>query len=62
MLVLGCTNHQSVIIDEDIRITVINNSRGQVVLGIDAPEGMQIRREDTVPSCQQTDQSQNTEI
>ena len=62
MLVLGCTNHQSVIIDEVIRITVINNNRGQVVLGIDGPEGIQIRREDTHPLNQQTDHSQNTEI
>lgn len=62
MLVLGCTNHQSVIIDDDIRVTVINNNRGRVVLGIDVPEGIQIRHEDTHPSSQQTDHSQNTEI
>jgi len=62
MLVLGCTNHQSVIIDEVIKVTVISNNRGQVVLGIDVPEGIQIRREDTHLSNQQTDQSRNTEI
>ena len=31
MLVLGCTNHQSVIIDNDIEVTVLNNKQGQVI-------------------------------
>jgi sRNA-binding carbon storage regulator CsrA len=34
MLVLGCTSHQSVIIDGVIKVTVLYNKRGQVVLGI----------------------------
>ena len=62
MLVLGCTNHQSVIIDENIRVTVINNNRGQVVLGIDVPEGIQVRREDIHPLKQSIDPSQNSKI
>ena len=62
MLVLGCTNHQSVIVDENIRVTVINNNRGQVVLGIDVPEGIQVRREDIHPLNQPTGHSQNSEI
>ena len=62
MLVLGCTNHQSVIIDEVIRVTVINNKQGQVVLGIDVPDGIQIRREDTQRQRRQTQLSQNVEI
>ncbi|MDH3634739.1 MAG: carbon storage regulator [Gammaproteobacteria bacterium] len=62
MLVLGCTNHQSVIIDEVIRVTVINNKQGQVVLGIDVPEGIQIRGEDTHSPHRQTDLLQHTEI
>lgn len=62
MLVLGCTNHQSVIIDENIRVTVIKNNRGQVVLGIDVPEGIQIRREDTHPLNNQAGGSPGTEI
>jgi len=62
MLVLGCTNHQSVIIDENIRVTVIKNNRGQVVLGIDVPEGIQIRREDTHSLNNQAGGSPGTEI
>lgn len=61
MLVLGCTNHQSVIIDEDIRVTVINNNRGRVVLGIDVPEGIKIHHEDTDFPNLQTGHTQNTE-
>ena len=62
MLVLGCTNHQSVVIDEVIRVTVINNKQGQVVLGIEVPDGIQIRREDTHAKDRQTAQSEHTEI
>ena len=62
MLVLGCTNHQSVVIDEVIRVTVINNKQVQVVLGIDVPDGIQIRREDTQAQHRHSGQPQHTEI
>lgn len=62
MLVLGFTNHQSVVIDEVIRVTVIDNKQGQVVLGIDVPDGIHIRREDTQAQHRQTVQTQHTEI
>jgi len=62
MLVLGCTNHQSVVIDEVIRVTVINNKQGQVVLGIEVPDGIQIRREDTQAQDRQTAHLQPGEI
>ncbi len=62
MLVLGCTNHQSVVIDEVIRVTVINNKQGQVVLGIEVPDGIQIRREDNQAQNRQTGQTQHTKI
>ncbi len=62
MLVPGFTNHQSVVIDEVIRVTVINNKQGPVVLGSDVPDGIQIRREDTQAQHRHSGQSQHTEI
>lgn len=59
MLVLGCTNHQSVIIDDLVKVTILYNKRGQVVLGIDAPEGAEIRREEACALNQETEESQS---
>jgi carbon storage regulator CsrA len=59
MLVPGCTNYQSVIIDDVIKVAVLNNKQGQVVLGIDAPDSVEIRSEEVFPQIQQTEQSQN---
>ena len=59
MLVLGCTSHQSVIIDDIIKVTVLYNNRGQVVLGIDAPDGADIRREDILLKKRETGNAQN---
>ena len=62
MLVLGCTNHQSVIIDNDIEVTVLNNKQGQVVLGIDVPEGVEIRRKDKCSLVEKIQRSQSRDI
>jgi carbon storage regulator CsrA len=59
MLVLGCTSHQSVIIDGVIKVTVLYNKRGQVVLGIDAPDGVEVHREEVDPKIQETERPQN---
>ena len=59
MLVLSCTSHQSVIIDDIIKVTVLYNNRGQVVLGIDAPDGADIRREDILLKKRETGNAQN---
>lgn len=62
MLVLGCTNHQSVIIDNVIEVTVLNNKQGQVVLGIDVPEGIEIRRKDKFSMVEKIEKSQKRDI
>jgi len=62
MLVLGCTNHQSVIIDNVIEVTVLNNKQGQVVLGIDVPEGIEIRRKDKISLVEEIQKSQSRDI
>lgn len=59
MLVLSCTSHQSVIIDGVIKVTVLYNKRGQVVLGIDAPDGVEVHREEVDPKIQETERPQN---
>jgi carbon storage regulator CsrA len=59
MLVLGCTNHQSVIIDDLIKVTVLYSKQGQVVLGIDAPNSADIRREDVSSWVQENEKLKN---
>ena len=46
MLVLTRSQNESVIIDDDIRITILSGRRGQVKLGIEAPENIEIWREE----------------
>jgi len=58
MLVLGCTSYQSVIIDDVIKVAVLYNKQGQVVRGIDAPDSIEIQRDEVFPQIQQTEQSQ----
>ena len=45
MLVLTRNQNESIIIDDDIRITVLNDKHGHVKLGIEAPEDVEIWRE-----------------
>ena len=59
MIVLGCTSHQSVIIDDAIKVTVLCNKQGQVVLGIDAPDGIEVYREEVDRQVQKTERPQN---
>lgn len=59
MLVPGCTSHQSVIIDDVIKVTVLYNKRGQVVPGIDAPDGVEVHREEVDSQIQETEKLQN---
>jgi carbon storage regulator len=46
MLILTRNKNESVIIDDDIRITVLSDKHGQVKPGIDAPEDVKIWREE----------------
>ena len=45
MLILTRSQNESIIINDDIKITVISDRHGQVKLGIDAPDGVEIWRE-----------------
>jgi carbon storage regulator len=45
MLILTRNKNESVIIDDDIRITVLSDKHGQVKLGNDTPDDVKIWRE-----------------
>ena len=46
MLILTRKQNESVIIDDNIKVIVISDKHGQVQLGIDAPEDVEIGREE----------------
>ena len=46
MLILTRNQNESVIIDDEIRITVLSDKHGRVKLGIEAPEDVEIWREE----------------
>jgi len=48
MLVLSRKQSQQIVIGRDIRITVVKVERNQVRLGIDAPQGVAVLREELV--------------
>jgi carbon storage regulator len=52
MLILTRKQNESVIIDGDIKVTVISDKHGQVKLGIDAPEDVKIWREEIYEKIQ----------
>ncbi len=51
MLVLARKLHQSILIGDTIRITVLEVRDGQVRLGIDAPRGIRVLREEVVEAA-----------
>ena len=46
MLILTRNQNESIVIDDDIRITVLSDNYGQVRLGIEAPDDVEIWREE----------------
>ena len=46
MLILTRSAGETIIIDEDIRITVLSDKHGNLKLGIEAPENVKIWREE----------------
>ena len=46
MLILTKNQNESIIINDDIKITVISDRHGQVKLGIEAPDDVEILREE----------------
>jgi carbon storage regulator len=46
MLVLSRTDGQRLMIGEDIVITVLGYRRGKIKIGVEAPEGVSVHREE----------------
>jgi carbon storage regulator len=46
MLILTRNQNQSIVIDDDIKITILGVNKGQVRIGFDAPEDVSIWREE----------------
>jgi carbon storage regulator len=46
MLVLSRKIHQSFRLGDDIRITIVKTDRNSVRIGIEAPDGVSVRREE----------------
>jgi carbon storage regulator len=46
MLILTRKQNESIITNDDIRITVLSGRHGQIKLGIDAPDDVEIWREE----------------
>jgi carbon storage regulator len=49
MLVLSRKQSQQIVIGPDIRITIVKLERNQVRLGIEAPRGLTVLREELTP-------------
>lgn len=54
MLVLSRKPGQSIIINGNIRITIVESDRGKVRVGIEAPADIPVLREEIVPPPQPT--------
>jgi carbon storage regulator len=54
MLILTRSKNESVIIGDDIKVTVISDRHGQIKLGIDAPEDVEIWREEIYQQIQES--------
>ena len=52
MLILTRNHNESIVIDDDIRITVLSDKHGQVKPGIEAPENVKIWREEIYEKIQ----------
>ena len=55
MLILTRSQNESIIIDDNIKITVLSDRHGQVKLGIDAPDDVEIWREEIYEKLHEDD-------
>ena len=55
MLILTRKQNESVIIDGDIKVTVLSDKHGQVKLGIEAPDEVEIWREEIYDRIQKSE-------
>jgi carbon storage regulator len=55
MLILTRSQNESVIIDDDIKITVLSDNYCKVKLGIEAPDDVEIWREEIYDKLEEVD-------
>ena len=55
MLILTRKQSESIIIDDDIKITILGVNKGQVRIGFDAPEDVPIWREEIYDEMPETE-------
>jgi carbon storage regulator len=55
MLVLSRKQSQQIVIGPDIRITIVKLERNQARLGIEAPQGVTVLREELTPRSEADD-------
>ena len=60
MLILTRKQNESVIIDDEIKVTVLNDPQGHVRLGIEAPEDVEIWREEIYARLDDEQVEENT--
>jgi len=58
MLILSRKQGQSLIIDEDITVTILSIRNGQIRIGIDAPTTIPVLREELLDPARRTGESQ----
>ena len=54
MLILARSQNESIIINDDIKVTALSDHHGQVKLGIEAPEDVEIWREEIHQKLQES--------
>jgi carbon storage regulator len=59
MLILTRSQNESIVIGDDIKVTVISDRHGQVKLGIDAPDDVEIWRRRFAQSSTHTSKRSN---
>lgn len=62
MLILTRKQNESIIIDDDIKITVLSDKHGQVKLGIEAPADVEIWREEIFEKILKSDDLQTCDL
>jgi carbon storage regulator len=62
MLILSRNQNESIIIDGDIKVTVLSDKHGQVKLGIEAPDDVEIWREEIYEGIQKLEGFQEPDL
>ncbi len=62
MLVLSRKEGEKIIIDDKIKVTVLETENGQVQLGIDAPKSIEIHREEVYRRIEEENMAASSKV